>query len=72
MASKAKITGNNDSRQRDRAVAERERSLPSSREHEIRIRAYEIYLQRGGQTGSELEDWLQAERELTTTGSLRT
>jgi hypothetical protein len=72
MASKAKITGNNDSRQRDGAVAERERSLHSSREQKIRFRAYEIYLQRGGQTGSELEDWLQAERELTTTGSLRT
>jgi len=40
--------------------------LHSSREQEIRNRAYEIYLQRGGQSGYELEDWLQAERELTT------
>lgn len=31
---------------------------------EIRIRAYEIYVGRGGQPGHELEDWLQAEREL--------
>ena len=68
----AKITRNNGSRQRDGAVAEREGSLHSSREQEIRIRAYEIYVQRGGQTGYELEDWLQAEREITTTGSLRT
>ena len=31
---------------------------------EIRRRAYEIYLERGGLPGSELEDWLQAEYEL--------
>jgi hypothetical protein len=51
MASKAKII---------RRVVTR-----STHEQEIRIHAYEIYLQRGGQTGNELEDWLQAERELT-------
>jgi hypothetical protein len=34
-------------------------------EHEIRGRAYELYLARGAQPGRELEDWLQAERELT-------
>jgi hypothetical protein len=34
-------------------------------EHEIRIRAYELYLARGAEPGRELEDWLQAERELT-------
>jgi hypothetical protein len=37
----------------------------STREEEIRGRAYEIYLERGAQSGFELEDWLQAERELT-------
>jgi NADPH:quinone reductase-like Zn-dependent oxidoreductase len=31
---------------------------------QIRGRAYELYLARGGQPGRELEDWLQAEREL--------
>ena len=30
---------------------------------QIRLRAYEIYLQRGRLQGHELEDWLQAERE---------
>ena len=34
-------------------------------DHEIRGRAYELYLTRGAQPGRELEDWLQAERELT-------
>jgi hypothetical protein len=36
----------------------------AAREEEIRLRAYEIYLQRGEQPGRELDDWLQAEREL--------
>jgi DUF2934 family protein len=31
---------------------------------QIRLRAYEIYLERGEQPGGELDDWLQAEREL--------
>lgn len=39
--------------------------LRSTREKEIRNRAYEIYPQRGGQPGYELEDGVQAERELT-------
>ena len=37
----------------------------ASREHEIRTRAYELFLARGAQPGREMEDWLQAERELT-------
>ena len=32
---------------------------------EIAHRAYEIYLSRGGVPGDDVEDWLQAERELT-------
>ena len=31
---------------------------------EIRLRAYEIHVARGGLAGHELDDWLQAEREL--------
>ena len=31
---------------------------------EIRRRAYEIYFERGGLPSHELEDWLQAEREI--------
>ena len=33
-------------------------------EEQIRHLAYQIYLQRGGEDGSELDDWLQAESEL--------
>ncbi len=31
---------------------------------EIRLRAYEIYLEQNGLSGDELDDWLRAEREL--------
>lgn len=58
MASTAKMIGSTEAR-----APEREVVLPS-REEEIRNRAYEIYLQRGGQPGDESEDWLRAEREL--------
>lgn len=33
-------------------------------EEQIRRRAYEIYLQRGGEEGYDVEDWLRAEAEL--------
>jgi hypothetical protein len=65
MASKAKAIGSTDPTQPSKAVEEKEPVPHSTREQEIRNRAYEIYLQRGGQPGYELEDWLQAERELT-------
>jgi hypothetical protein len=64
MASKAKTIGSTEP-QAETAVEEREGLLDSTREQEIRARAYEIYLQRGGQPGDEVEDWLQAERELS-------
>ena len=35
-----------------------------TRDEEIRCRAYEIYLERGEQEGNDLDDWLQAEREI--------
>lgn len=31
---------------------------------EIRLRAFEIHIERGGIHGFDLDDWLQAEREL--------
>ena len=38
---------------------------------EIATRAYEIYLARGGSHGADVEDWLQAERELTAAREVR-
>ena len=33
-------------------------------EERIRRRAYELYIQRGNESGSEFDDWLQAEDEV--------
>lgn len=33
-------------------------------ENEVRERAFQIFMNRGGEPGHEMEDWLQAEREL--------
>lgn len=33
-------------------------------EEQIRLRSYEIYIQRGNESGSQIDDWLQAEREV--------
>ena len=35
-----------------------------SLEERMRRRAYELYVQHGNQSGSELEDWLHAEEEI--------
>jgi hypothetical protein len=35
-----------------------------SLEEQIQRRAYELYVERGNQSGSELDDWLQAEEEI--------
>jgi hypothetical protein len=41
---------------------ETQKSLPL--EERIRQRAYELYIIRGNESGSEQEDWLQAEAEV--------
>ena len=38
---------------------------------QIQLRAYEIYIQRGRQDGLDLDDWFQAEKELKTSGRIR-
>ena len=65
MASKAKVRHGTGPRQPGAEVEQRDRLPKAGSEQEIRRRAYEIYLERGAQPGYELEDWLQAERELT-------
>ena len=37
---------------------------PVSLEERIRQRAYDLYVSRGNQSRSELDDWLQAEQEI--------
>ena len=38
---------------------------PQELEVQIRLRAYELYASRGREDGHDLDDWLQAETELT-------
>ena len=44
-------------------MSNKERKVPT--QEEIELRAYEIYLKRGGEGGSALDDWLAAEKELS-------
>jgi DUF2934 family protein len=46
---------------------ERSSEIPGSRptQEQIAVRAYHIYLERGGADGNPEDDWLQAERELS-------
>jgi hypothetical protein len=54
------------SRQPSTEGEKEERSVVNpARDEEIKRRAYEIYLERGEEPGRDLEDWLQAERELS-------
>jgi len=43
-----------------------EMKQPTITESDVRLRAYELYLERGAIPGDEVGDWLQAERELLT------
>lgn len=55
----AVVTGHNAT---DIAEDEGRKSAPTPAE--VRHRAFEIYIERGGMHGCDLDDWLQAEREL--------
>jgi len=45
----------------DRTAA---RNVPALDARDVATRAYELYEARGGEPGADLDDWLQAEREL--------
>jgi hypothetical protein len=65
MSSKLKSNVSKESQTNSKQVEPREAAGGyAALEEEIRRRAYEIYLERGEQPGSELDDWFQAEREL--------
>jgi hypothetical protein len=53
---------------REQEVAESEKTQPQLAEgpslEEVRQRAYELHVERGCVHGCDLDDWLQAEREL--------
>jgi hypothetical protein len=45
-------------------VAKSRTAKKSPAREEVALRAYEIYLERGGAPGNPLDDWTRAEREL--------
>ena len=66
MSSKAKTSSSIEASQPSSEVGKDKRAVENSAsEREIERRAYEIYLERGEQPGSDLDDWLQAEHELS-------
>jgi hypothetical protein len=68
--SKSFAPRNTEARKSDNGKAEtrktelRKNVFPINIEEEIRRRAYELYEQRGYSSGSEADDWLNAEREV--------
>jgi hypothetical protein len=40
-------------------------ALPVPNGHEVAVRAYELFIERGGQHGNDWEDWFNAEQQLT-------
>ena len=48
------------------SVAPSESEIPRDdrpSDEEIRVRAYELYLERGGENGNAVDDWVRAENE---------
>jgi hypothetical protein len=62
MTNNMKTTKRKKSQQYESEPTIKTPKLPS--EDEIRRRAHQLSLERGGLPGKELDDWLQAEREL--------
>ncbi len=57
----------------ERSRKERRRQAPAARDvprEEIAARAYERYRSRGGENGHDLDDWLEAEREVGAEGAV--
>ena len=68
MSTRAKSKGNN--QPAPEGIEKQSGSVNSSAgdapaQDEVQLRAYCIHVERGGRHGCDLEDWLQAERELT-------
>ena len=66
MSSKPKTSSSIEASQPSTEVGKDECAVENlASERDIERRAYEIYLDRGEQPGRDLDDWLQAERELS-------
>lgn len=63
---------NDSARDADVPRNEEAATVAASDRERIAERAYELYIQRGGRDGRDLDDWLEAERQLVGAGSPRT
>ena len=48
----------------DPAKSDQATARPAPTEDDVRVRAYHRYLERGAGHGSDLDDWVEAEKEL--------
>jgi hypothetical protein len=53
----------------ERSMDDGQERAPETSAEEIRRRAYELYQARGGTGGSDMDDWLTAEREVRERGA---
>jgi hypothetical protein len=53
----------------DRAEIQASTGANATAEEQIRMRAYELYRERGGRVGDDMGDWLRAEQEYREHGS---
>jgi hypothetical protein len=63
MAIRRTTVSNGKTTRADHVADDRKARVPI-RGEDIARRAFELYCERGGQHGHDVEDWLQAEREL--------
>lgn len=71
MSSKPKTSSSIEASQPSTEVGKGESAVENlATGREIERRAYQIYLERGELPGRDLDDWLQAERELQSTRSI--
>ena len=57
-------TGNTTEGMEEKLTSPRGRTETMPLQERIRFRAYEIWLQRGDQEGSEIGDWMQAQEDI--------
>jgi hypothetical protein len=69
MKTKSETAGVDEEKQEGNLPGETAQAVAGGPSHEnIQKRAYEIHLERGGGHGHDMEDWLEAERDLKTRG----
>jgi hypothetical protein len=64
MSSMRKVSSTAGNNPRSVAHSKPRTAKSGPKREEVQLRAYQIYLERGGAPGNEFEDWMQAEREL--------